>query len=88
MKSSSHQSKKYSGYICVKVLNIFVSNFRFKDVESALIESYDIILRGSTEIPRFESVLEPDEDEKPVCLKPTILKEIIEKARNYELEDF
>ena len=66
---------------------MFVSNFRFKDVESALIESYDIILRGSTEIPRFESVLEPDEDEKPVCLKPTILKELIEKARNYELED-
>ena len=56
-------------------------------MESALIESYDIILRGSTEIPRFESVLEPDEDEKPLCLKPTILKEIIEKARNYELED-
>ena len=56
-------------------------------MESALIESYDIILRGSTEIPRFESILEPDEDEKPVCLKPTILKEIIEKARNYELED-
>ena len=27
----------------------------FKDVESALIDTYDTILRGSAEIPRFEA---------------------------------
>ncbi len=31
---------------------------------------------------RFEHVLEPDEDEKPVCLKPTILKDIIDRVKN------
>ena len=54
----------------------------FKDVESALIDTYDTILRGSAEIPRFEAVLEPDEDEKPLCLKPTILTEIIDKVKS------
>ena len=52
-------------------------------MEYALIESYDTILRGCGEIPRFESVLEPDEEEKPVCLKPTILPEIVEKVTDY-----
>ena len=54
----------------------------FKDVESALIDTYDTILRGSAEIPRFEAVLEPDEDEKTLCLKPTILTEIIDKVKS------
>ena len=52
-------------------------------MEYALIESYDTILRGCGEIPRFESVLEPDEEEKPVCLKPTILPEIVEKVTDH-----
>ena len=53
----------------------------FADIENALLDTYDTILRGASEIPRFEYALDPDEDEKPVCLKPTILKEIIDKAK-------
>ena len=43
----------------------------------------DIIktLLGSSEIPRFEYALDPDEDEKPKCLKPTILPEIVNEAK-------
>ena len=36
---------------------------------------------GSSEIPRFEYALDPDEDEKPKCLKPTILPEIVNEAK-------
>ena len=36
---------------------------------------------GSSEIPRFEYALDPDEDEKPKCLKPTILPDIVNKAK-------
>ena len=36
---------------------------------------------GSSEIPRFEHALDPDEDEKPKCLKPTILPEIVNSAK-------
>ena len=36
---------------------------------------------GSSEIPRFEYALEPDDDEKPKCLKPTILPEIVDKYK-------
>ena len=53
----------------------------FADIENALLDTYDTVLRGASEIPRFEYALDPDEDEKPVCLKPTILKEIIDKAK-------
>ena len=38
-------------------------------------------LLGSSEIPRFEYALDPDEDEKPKCLKPTILPDIVNKAK-------
>ena len=38
-------------------------------------------LLGSSEIPRFEYALDPDEDEKPKCLKPTILPEIVNEAK-------
>ena len=38
-------------------------------------------LLGSSEIPRFEHALDPDEDEKPKCLKPTILPDIVNKAK-------
>ena len=37
---------------------------------------------GSSEIPRFEYALDPDEDEKPKCLKPTILPDIVNKAKD------
>ena len=54
----------------------------FGDVESALLETYDTVLRGASEIPRFEHVLmDPDEDEKPVCLKLTILPEIVDRVK-------
>ena len=36
---------------------------------------------GSSEIPRFEHALDPDEDEKPKCLKPTILPDIVNKKK-------
>ena len=39
-------------------------------------------LLGSSEIPRFEYALDPDEDEKPKCLKPTILPEIVNEAKD------
>ena len=42
---------------------------------------YDNVLRGASEIPRFEYALDPDDDEKPPCLKPCILKEIITKQK-------
>ena len=46
-------------------------------------KTIDIIktLLGSSEIPRFEYALDPDEDEKPKCLKPTILPEIVNEAK-------
>jgi len=46
----------------------------FEEIESALLETYDTILRGANEIPRFENILETDENkEKVTYLKPTIL---------------
>ena len=47
-------------------------------------KTIDIIktLLGSSEIPRFEYALDPDEDEKPKCLKPTILPEIVNEAKD------
>ena len=37
---------------------------------------------GSSEIPRFEYAQDPDEDEKPKCLKPTILPDIVNKKKD------
>ncbi len=31
---------------------------------------------------RFEHILDPDEEEKPVTLKPTILPDIIDRVKN------
>lgn len=45
-----------------------------------VLDSITAIL-GSSEIPRFEYALDPDEDEKPKCLKPTILPEIVNEAK-------
>jgi hypothetical protein len=45
----------------------------FEDIESAMLETYDTILRGANEIPRFENVLETEDKEKTTYLKPTIL---------------
>ena len=63
------------------ISNQIVFNPTFADVELALLETYDTVLRGAGEIPRFEHSLDPDEDDKPPCLKPTVLPDIIEKAK-------
>jgi dynein heavy chain len=69
----------------VQTLKIINNQIMFspgsKDVKTALLETYDTVLRGACEIPRFQHALDPDEDEKPKCLKPTILQDIIDQVK-------
>ncbi len=73
----------------------FSSSFRivftptFPDVESAVLDTYDIMIKAANDVPRFEHYLDPDgtggagggDEERLEHLKPTILPEIVDEMK-------
>ncbi|XP_059098400.1 dynein axonemal heavy chain 7-like [Tigriopus californicus] len=58
-----------------------VFNPDFKEVETAVIDTFDIMIKASHDIPRFEHILEPEDEERVTNLRPTILEAIVDEMK-------
>lgn len=53
----------------------------FDSIRDTMLETYDIMVKASGDIPKFEDYIDPYEDESPKLLRPVILENIIDSVK-------
>ena len=81
VEDSKHQK---AGFILsLKALNNKIVFYpTFSEIESTILETFNVIMKASCDIPRFENTLFTDIDENISYLKPIVLPDILEQMQN------